>query len=115
MNTIMVTLFLSCLEQGIVLGELSTQSGVTVINAEVTGGLPPPNYFLWSDHLDNGTRSAYRPGEGRSSIVVSAVSALSIIATCSKFAIFPFMVKRRLKILMQSQYYDIVVGILWNK
>ena len=66
MNTISVTLFLSCLEQGIVLGELSTESGVTVINAEVSGGLPPPNYFLWSDHLDNGTRSAYRAGEGRS-------------------------------------------------
>ena len=104
MNTVTVTLFLLCLEQGIVLGELSTESGVTVIDAEVTGGIPPPNYFLWSDHLDNGTRSAYRAGEGRSSKVVSAVSALSIIATCSKFAIFPFMVKRRPQILMRSQH-----------
>lgn len=72
--------FVYIAEPGVVEGDLVTETDMSVITAEVVGGLPPPTSYMWTEQLDNGTFISYPAGQGWSSAVVSNTVQCSVEA-----------------------------------
>lgn len=58
-------------QTGQVVGQLRTQNGVVIVDAEVQGGNPPPAVYVWRVQQPDGTTVDYPAGEGGSTAVVS--------------------------------------------